>query len=75
MRSNRANASSGTLLIDMSTIRPETSVAVAKAGGERGIAVLDAPVSGGEAGDSAAHDHDCRVASRRCRQSSRLASA
>jgi 2-hydroxy-3-oxopropionate reductase len=45
-----ANASSGTLLIDMSTIRPETSVAVAKAGGERGIAVLDAPVSGGEAG-------------------------
>jgi 2-hydroxy-3-oxopropionate reductase len=43
-------AESGTLLIDMSTIRPETSVAVAKAAAERGIRVLDAPVSGGEAG-------------------------
>jgi 2-hydroxy-3-oxopropionate reductase len=45
-----ANAKSGTLLIDMSTIRPATSIAVAKAGAERGIRVLDAPVSGGEAG-------------------------
>ena len=43
-------AEPGTLLIDMSTIRPETSVAVAKAAAERGIRVLDAPVSGGEAG-------------------------
>ncbi len=43
-------AAEGTLLIDMSTIRPETSVAVAKAAAERGIRVLDAPVSGGEAG-------------------------
>ncbi|WP_432856336.1 2-hydroxy-3-oxopropionate reductase [Amycolatopsis sp. CA-161197] len=40
----------GTLLADMSTIRPETSIAVAKAGGARGIRVLDAPVSGGQAG-------------------------
>jgi 2-hydroxy-3-oxopropionate reductase len=45
-----ANAPSGALLIDMSTIRPETSVAVAEAGAEHGIRVLDAPVSGGEAG-------------------------
>ena len=45
-----ANAPSGALLIDMSTIRPETSVALAEAGAERGIRVLDAPVSGGEAG-------------------------
>ena len=43
-------AASGTLLIDMSTIRPETSVAVAEAAATKGIRVLDAPVSGGEAG-------------------------
>ncbi|WP_326835672.1 2-hydroxy-3-oxopropionate reductase [Amycolatopsis rhabdoformis] len=40
----------GTLLADMSTIRPETSIAVAKAGALKGIRVLDAPVSGGQAG-------------------------
>ncbi|MEV4597998.1 2-hydroxy-3-oxopropionate reductase [Amycolatopsis sp. NPDC049253] len=40
----------GALLADMSTIRPETSIAVAKAGGAKGIRVLDAPVSGGQAG-------------------------
>jgi 2-hydroxy-3-oxopropionate reductase len=40
----------GALLVDMSTIRPETSSAVAEAGRKRGIRVLDAPVSGGEAG-------------------------
>jgi 2-hydroxy-3-oxopropionate reductase len=43
-------AKPGTLLIDMSTIRPETSLEVAKAGRDKGIRVLDAPVSGGEAG-------------------------
>jgi 2-hydroxy-3-oxopropionate reductase len=43
-------AKPGTLLIDMSTIRPETSLELAKLGGENGIRVLDAPVSGGEAG-------------------------
>ncbi|WP_020671238.1 2-hydroxy-3-oxopropionate reductase [Amycolatopsis nigrescens] len=43
-------AKRGTLLIDMSTIRPETSVAVAQAAQDNGIRVLDAPVSGGEAG-------------------------
>jgi 2-hydroxy-3-oxopropionate reductase len=43
-------AKPGTLLIDMSTIRPETSIEVAKAAKDKGIRVLDAPVSGGEAG-------------------------
>lgn len=38
------------LLIDMSTIAPETSVAVAKLALEKGTRVLDAPVSGGEQG-------------------------
>ncbi|MYW96354.1 NAD-binding protein [Amycolatopsis rubida] len=38
------------LLADMSTIRPETSIEVAKAGAAKGIRVLDAPVSGGQAG-------------------------
>jgi 2-hydroxy-3-oxopropionate reductase len=45
-----ASARPGTLLIDMSTIRPESSTAIAAAAAERGIRVLDAPVSGGEAG-------------------------
>ena len=45
-----ASARTGALLIDMSTIRPESSTAIATAAAERGIRVLDAPVSGGEAG-------------------------
>ncbi|WP_309113998.1 2-hydroxy-3-oxopropionate reductase [Saccharothrix sp.] len=40
----------GTLLIDMSTIRPETSLAIAEAAAKKGVRVLDAPVSGGETG-------------------------
>ncbi|MFC3455675.1 NAD(P)-dependent oxidoreductase [Amycolatopsis speibonae] len=44
------SAKPGTLLIDMSTIRPETSIEVAERAGEREIRVLDAPVSGGQAG-------------------------
>ncbi|MEV6765062.1 2-hydroxy-3-oxopropionate reductase [Streptomyces sp. NPDC051105] len=40
----------GTLLIDMSTVSPRTAVELAEAGRERGVRVLDAPVSGGEAG-------------------------
>ncbi|MDE3720092.1 2-hydroxy-3-oxopropionate reductase [Nocardiopsis sp. N85] len=44
------HAGPGTLVIDMSTIRPDVSRAVAAAGTERGFRVLDAPVSGGEAG-------------------------
>ena len=45
-----AGASEGDLLIDMSTIHPTVSVAVAKAAAERGVAALDAPVSGGDVG-------------------------
>ncbi|WP_116048272.1 2-hydroxy-3-oxopropionate reductase [Amycolatopsis palatopharyngis] len=45
-----ASARPGTLLIDMSTIRPETSIEIARAAGDKGIRVLDAPVSGGQAG-------------------------
>ena len=38
------------LLIDMSSIAPETSREVATTGADRGVRVLDAPVSGGEQG-------------------------
>ncbi|WP_077194334.1 2-hydroxy-3-oxopropionate reductase [Streptomyces lydicus] len=44
------NAKPGTLLIDMSSITPQTSIDLAQAAGDKGIRVLDAPVSGGEAG-------------------------
>ncbi|GAB2709912.1 2-hydroxy-3-oxopropionate reductase [Nocardia thraciensis] len=45
-----ANAPKGALLIDFSTIRPESSIAIAEAGAADGFRVLDAPVSGGQAG-------------------------
>jgi 2-hydroxy-3-oxopropionate reductase len=45
-----ASAGPDVLLIDMSTIAPETSVAVAERAKESGVQVLDAPVSGGEPG-------------------------
>jgi 2-hydroxy-3-oxopropionate reductase len=45
-----ANASSGLLYIDMSTIRPDVATRIAEQGEALGIDVLDAPVSGGEAG-------------------------
>lgn len=45
-----ANAKSGMLFIDMSTVAPSTAVHLAAAGRERGLRVLDAPVSGGERG-------------------------
>ncbi|WP_432092932.1 2-hydroxy-3-oxopropionate reductase [Streptomyces sp. bgisy100] len=45
-----ANARRGALLIDMSSITPQTSVDLAAAAAPQGIDVLDAPVSGGEAG-------------------------
>ncbi len=48
-----AHASEGTLLIDCSTIDPDTSRRVAAAAAERGLAMLDAPVSGGTAGAEA----------------------
>jgi 2-hydroxy-3-oxopropionate reductase len=45
-----AHAQDGALYIDMSSIRPDVAVRVAQAGREAGLRVLDAPVSGGEAG-------------------------
>jgi 2-hydroxy-3-oxopropionate reductase len=45
-----AHIKPGTLFIDFSSIKPGTSQKVAKAGAERGVRVLDAPVSGGEKG-------------------------
>lgn len=41
-------ASAGTILVDMSSIAPLASQEVAKACAEKGVKMLDAPVSGGE---------------------------
>lgn len=49
-----AHAKSGTLLIDCSTIAPEAARRVAQAAADRGLTLLDAPVSGGTAGAAAA---------------------
>jgi 2-hydroxy-3-oxopropionate reductase len=49
-----ANARPGTLIIDFSSIRPDVSVRLAEQAAERGFALVDAPVSGGEAGAIAA---------------------
>jgi 2-hydroxy-3-oxopropionate reductase len=45
-----ARARPGRLHLDMSTIRPDVARRLAAAGAERGLRVLDAPVSGGEQG-------------------------
>ncbi len=45
-----ANASPGLLLIDMSTVRPQTERDIATAASLAGARMLDAPVSGGEQG-------------------------
>ena len=45
-----AGAKEGTLVIDFSSIRPDVTVELAKAAREKGFRLLDAPVSGGEAG-------------------------
>jgi 2-hydroxy-3-oxopropionate reductase len=45
-----ANAKPGTLHVDCSTIRPDVAVQLAAEGAAHGLAVVDAPVSGGEAG-------------------------
>lgn len=45
-----ANAKSGQLYIDMSSISPKTAQVVAAAAKEHGVRMLDAPVSGGEQG-------------------------
>ncbi|MFH9348754.1 2-hydroxy-3-oxopropionate reductase [Kitasatospora sp. NPDC017646] len=44
------NVGAGTLVIDMSSITPQTSIKVGEAAREKGVRTLDAPVSGGEAG-------------------------
>jgi 3-hydroxyisobutyrate dehydrogenase len=48
-----AHAKPGALLIDCSTIDVETARAVATAAGEKGLTMLDAPVSGGVGGAQA----------------------
>ena len=45
-----ANAGTGTLHVDCSTIRPDVAARLAAEGAARGIAVIDAPGSGGESG-------------------------
>jgi len=44
------NAEPGTLVIDFSSIRPDVTVELAKQAADQGFRLLDAPVSGGEAG-------------------------
>lgn len=48
-----ARLPAGALLIDSSTIAPATALKIAQAASARGIAMLDAPVSGGTAGAAA----------------------
>jgi 2-hydroxy-3-oxopropionate reductase len=43
-------AKPGTLVIDFSSIRPDVTAELAKQAREHGLRILDAPVSGGEAG-------------------------
>jgi 2-hydroxy-3-oxopropionate reductase len=45
-----AHSRPGQMLIDMSTVTPQTEATVAEAAAARGVRVLDAPVSGGEKG-------------------------
>ncbi|MPY85475.1 MAG: 2-hydroxy-3-oxopropionate reductase [Actinophytocola sp.] len=45
-----ANAKSGLLYIDCSTIKPDTARSVAEQAAKQGVRALDAPVSGGEQG-------------------------
>lgn len=44
------NAPAGALIIDFSSIRPDVTAALATQAAERGFRLVDAPVSGGEAG-------------------------
>jgi 2-hydroxy-3-oxopropionate reductase len=44
------HAEPGTLIIDFSSIRPDVTAALAEQAREKGFRILDAPVSGGEAG-------------------------
>ncbi|WP_343036745.1 2-hydroxy-3-oxopropionate reductase [Flexivirga aerilata] len=49
-----AHAAPGTLVIDFSTIRPDVTSDLAKTAQEKGFRLIDAPVSGGEAGAKSA---------------------
>ena len=44
------HVSEGSLVVDMSTIRPDTARRLAEVGASKGLRVLDAPVSGGDQG-------------------------
>jgi 2-hydroxy-3-oxopropionate reductase len=44
------NAAPGTLVIDFSSIRPDVSARLAQQAKDKGLRMIDAPVSGGEAG-------------------------
>jgi 3-hydroxyisobutyrate dehydrogenase len=48
-----ASVAAGTLLIDCSTIDPDTARNVAQQAADKGLSMLDAPVSGGTAGAQA----------------------
>ena len=48
------NAQPGTLIIDFSSIRPDVTTALSTQATAKGLRLLDAPVSGGEAGAKAA---------------------
>ena len=45
-----AHAQPGTLVIDFSSIRPDVTAELGRLGAERGLRLIDAPVSGGEPG-------------------------
>lgn len=45
-----AHAKSGALIIDFSSIRPDVTIELGRRAHQRGLRLLDAPVSGGEAG-------------------------
>jgi 2-hydroxy-3-oxopropionate reductase len=49
-----ANAPAGALVIDFSSIRPDVTAALAATAADKGFRLLDAPVSGGEAGAKSA---------------------
>jgi 2-hydroxy-3-oxopropionate reductase len=44
------NAKEGTLVVDFSSIRPDVTIGLAEQAATRGVRLVDAPVSGGEAG-------------------------
>ena len=45
-----ASAKPGSILVDMTTSRPDLAANIAEAGRSKGVEVLDAPVSGGDVG-------------------------